>query len=492
MLKKIISLLIVLLESVGFYGRADAQLPRLDLESAIKIAQEHSLSFKIAKNKYQSSSWNYKNFRIYDLPVLRLEGTLPSYAHSITKITLPNGEDTFVSQNQAFNSLNLNLSQNISATGGVLSIGSSINRIDVLGGIHSVNYSAVPAFISYNQANLSFNEFKWTKKTEPLRYQIAGKEFLSDMENICSETVKFYFDLLSAQSRKILSAQNLCTTDSLLMLAKERFKLGTVTQSELLQLRLSLLNAKKDLAQDSIDVTLSLQKFSRYLNIQMSEVQDLLVPKAVQFFDISSEKATEMARTNSKQILEFRLKKLEAEKSVAQIKSESTMKFNIQANIGLSNAASNITGLFNGFQNQQNITLGFSLPIIDWGDSKIKRLRAEADLSMVENENAQGQMEIEQEIALQVSRWKLLPQQISIAMEAQRISEESYILEKQRFINGSINLNDLNVSQLNKVNSVNALNDIIKNYWEVFYAIRQLTLYDFKTDKKLTNVIEQK
>lgn len=105
----------------------------LGLESAIDIAVKNSYDQKAAINQYKSSFWNYRNYKAAFFPKLFLNGTLPDYTRAIGRITLPNGELSFVEQNQAYSSLDLGVSQNIGFTGGRVSLFSSLNRIDVFG-----------------------------------------------------------------------------------------------------------------------------------------------------------------------------------------------------------------------------------------------------------------------------------------------------------------------------------------------------------------------
>lgn len=462
-----------------------AQEHQMDLAEAIGIAQHQSFDYKVAKNRYQSSIWNFQNYKLSAYPTLNLDGVIPDYGRTISRITLPNGDDTFVNQNQAYSSLNLGLSQNINATGGILTLGSSLNRIDVFGNNRTVNYSSVPVSISYLQNTIGYNEFKWLKKTEPLRFQVADKEALTNMEQIASETVNVFFNLLTAEAKKKLSVQNAANADTLYRISKDRFKLGTVSQSELLQLRLNVLNAQKQLTLDSVDLVLAGQQFSRYLAMPADAILHPIVPEQIRFFKVTFEDALDLAKNNSKEVLLFRLNRLESQKNLAKVKAESKLKFNIQANFGLSNVAPSIPGLFSQLQNQQNIAVGFSVPLLDWGNAKTRRLRAEADLALVESQVQQGQMQLEQEIAFQVSRWNLQQQQLGIAVETRDISAKNYELEKQRYLSGNIGINDLNIAQNNRDNSINAYYQAIRVYWEIYYILRRLTLYDFKQREKL-------
>ena len=451
----------------------------LTLEDAIQIAQEQSFAYKVAYNNFQRSMWSYALFRSSFYPSLSLEGTIPNYSRAINKITLPSGEDIFVNQNQAFSSLRLGISQRVAWTGGSLSLFSSLDRIDVLGQNAYHRYAMAPFSISYFQDHIGYNESKWLKNIEPLRFESANKEFITDMENIAATTVGYYFATLSAQTSHSLSIQNLRQSDTLFARTQERFKLGTVSQGELLQLRLKLLNAQQQVAQDSIQYILAWQNLTSYLLLPDDQHWDLQASEDLKFKKLLIDDVFEHAQQHGSAVLGFQLKKLEANQSLAKTRADHRLKFQIQANLGVSNTAQTWGGLWNGLENQQQFLIGFSIPILDWGYSRTQKQRAEANLAMVESQIQQEYMLLSQEVALQVSRWNLQQQQLILAKESQAIATQNYTLELERFLRGAISLNDLNAAQHQKDQTVKSYLNTLEMYWQALFTLRKLTLYDF-------------
>jgi hypothetical protein len=83
-------------------------------------------------------------------------------------------------------------------------------------------------------------------------------------------------------------------------------------------------------------------------------------------------------------------------------------------------------------------------------------------------------------------------QQFKVAKETRVIASRNYTLEKYRFLRGAITINDLNAAQQQKDNAENMYITAIQIYWELYYTLRRLTLYDFINHKKidLNSVIE--
>jgi len=467
-----------------FCARPMAQEKIVRMEDAIRMARENSFEYKSAQNRLQTGIWRHENFKASFLPTLYMDGTVPNYSRAISKITLPTGEDTFVGQNQAYSSANLGIRQNVGLTGGTFSIKSSLNRLDVFGNGGQTRYSATPFSMSYSQNAIGYNSFKWQKKIEPLQMEASNRQYASDMERIANQAVAYFFSTLSAKARYEMSQQNIANADTLYRITQDRFKLGNIAQSSLLQLKLNTLNARKQLAQDSVDYILAKKQLAKYLRLPDGDF-GVVLEDDIAFFDIPYEEALHHANSNGRNVVDFRLQRLNAEQEIAQTKAQSGLKFDLNANFGMTNTARNIGGLIRGMENQQQVSVGFSLPIMDWGYARTQRQRAESNLAMVESEIEQRQLQIEQEIALYTSRWNLQQRQFAVAREARDIAAQNYGLEVGRFLRGNISINDLNAAQQQKDSAANAYIEAVRAYWELYYTLRRLTLYDFREGTKL-------
>lgn len=481
MRKQLVLLLYCLFKGILVHG----QVQQLTLHEAIRISQENSFDYKVSQNRLQGSIWRFENHKTSFLPTLYIDGNVPNYTRAINKITMPTGEDTFVSQNQAYSSTHIGIRQNVGLTGGVLSVNSYLNRIDVFGDQRHTRYSSTPFSISYNQQTIGYNSFKWQNRIEPLHMESARRQFRTDMERIAGQVVLYFFNTLSAKARFEMSQQNHASIDTLNRITKERFRLGNVTQSTLLQLKLNKLNAQKQLTRDSVDYILARQQFARYLQIKDVDGINLVFEEDVRFFDVSYHDALKYANENSQNVINYKLQKAQAEHEIAHTRAQTGLKFNVSMNFGITNTSNTLGDIFNGVQNQQQVSIGFSAPILDWGFSKTQRQRSEANLAMVENEIEQWNLQVEEEIALYTARWQLQNQQLTVAKEARDIAIQNYNLELDRFLRGNISINDLNASQQQKDYASNAYIDAVRGYWDTYFTIRRLTLYDFWSQRKL-------
>ncbi|TFF36127.1 TolC family protein [Mucilaginibacter psychrotolerans] len=457
----------------------------LSLKDAIHLSQINSLDYKISVNTARSAFWNYKNYKSSFLPKLSLSGYTPDYYRSINSITLPSGQISFVGQNVANSSLFLNFAQNIGLTGGNIAIGSSLSRLDNFGNYNNTSYTSIPFTLSYFQDNLFYNDFKWQKQIEPLKLQEARRGYVENLENISLNTVSQYFDLLLANIQLKLDQQNLKNIDTLVKITKARSEIGTVQLNEVLQSKVSLLNAKSALANSTLNVETAQQSLIRYLNIDKSQLIELTIPDSITQFEIARGAALEQAHYNRKYIVEFKRRRLEAEQALSRTKSETGPKISIRANIGLTQTGGTLGQSYRDLLMNQSVTVGINIPIIDWGVNRSNRKRAEANLELEKNNIAQQELAAEQEINYQIMKWEMQNNQISISKEVRTLAQQRYDIARQKYALGSITYTDFNNAQLEKDRAITDYINNLRNYWSMYYLIRRLTLYDFERNKKI-------
>ncbi|CAH8283780.1 outer membrane protein TolC [Mariniflexile fucanivorans] len=478
-MKKIVFILIVILPCLAF-----SQSKKITLDEAITIAQKQSPDYKTTLNRNQSSYWRFRNYKANFLPQLRLNATLPEYNKAVRRITNDEGQDIFVNQDQLLLEGGLSLAQNIPYTGGTLSLNSNLERIELFGLDDNIGYSVVPFSVRYYQNSLFYNPFKWDKKIEPLIYEESQRDFIEKMEDISVTTCQRYFQLLKAQMQLEIAEVNLSNQDTLYRISQGRFKIGKIAENELLQVELTLLNSKNTVTTNTIELKRTSQNLARYLELDTENIE-LDVPDNLPLFEVNIDKALAEAQSNRKAVIEFRRKRLEAEKELAYQKGNNRLKLGVSANFGISQNGDEFDNLFNNYNKQQNVTVSVSVPIFDWGVSKSKRKMAEADLDLTNNNIDQDKQAFEQEIYLHVLNWSSQRDFLETAEKAKEIAIKRYDISQKRYVLDKITITDLNIALQEKDRAVLQYLNSLQKFWEDYYTLRQLTLYDFINNKKL-------
>ncbi len=478
-MKKIYLIILIIAPLLNF-----AQSKRITLNQAIEIAKKKSPEYKTNLNRNERNHWRFKRYKASFLPELRLNAVLPNYSNAVKRITNDIGQDIFVNQNQLRVEGNLSISQNVPYTGGKLSINTNLERVELFGVNDNIGYSVIPFTINYRQNSLLYNSFKWDKKIEPLVYEESKREFIENMEQISRSTSRRYFQLLNAQMQLEIAEVNLKNQDTLYQIAKGRFKMGKIAENELLQMELTYLNSKNSVTTNTIEVKRSSQNLARYLELD-SENLKLEIPEKLPLFDVDIDKALKEAQTNRKAVIAFRRKRLEAEKQVAFEKGNNRLNIGINANLGISQNGNDFDNLFNNFNKQQNISVSIGIPIFDWGISKSKIKMAEANLNLTNNNIKQEEQEFEQEIYLHVLNWINQRDFLYTAEKAKEVATKRYDISKKRYVLGKITVENLNIALKDRDSAVLRYLNSLQKFWQDYYLLRQLTLYDFIDDKKI-------
>ena len=485
-MNKTFALLLVL-----FSASLQAQTETLALNTAIERAQKQSPSYYRAINLAENRYWNYRQFRASLLPQLNLSGTLPNFSSAIDRVTLPDGTFDFPEREQLFMSGNLSLDQNVVLTGGRISLISSLQRTDVYRPDRRVNFFSTPISVSYFQPMFLYNRLKWENKIQPIAYEASRRSYSEDLEEIANETTRLYFLALNAEVSKKIAEQNVKNNDTIYKISVGRYNLGKIAENELLQIELNLLNAENALTNARLDYEVASQNLKRYLELATNTELDLSIPSRVPRLEVNLEKALSEARKNRAAVLEFRQRRLEADQNVAEARGNTNYNFNLSANFGINRQAAEFnTAYATPYAQQQNISVGINIPLIDWGQAKSQIRRAKANRELQEVNIRQDEINFEQEIFLQVMQFNAQYQRLEIAAKADTVAQKRYEVARQRYLTGKISITDINIAQSEKDRAKQSYIQELRNFWQAYYTLRRLTLFDFEKNRVIEYEIE--
>tara|TARA_R110001592_G_C13191679_1_gene752844 strand:+ start:9674 stop:11143 length:1470 start_codon:yes stop_codon:yes gene_type:complete len=474
-----------------FGFRLMSQTEKLSLKEAIISAQKTSPSYYRAINLAENRYWNYRQFRASLLPQLNLSGSLPNYSSAIDVVTLDDGTFGFAEREQLFLSSSLSLDQNIALTGGRLSLISSLQRSNVYSPTNRTSYFSTPISLSYFQPMFLYNDLKWNKKIQPIAYEESQRAYIEDLENIANETTSLYFQALSSSINKRIAEQNLSNNDTIYKISVGRYNLGKIAENDLLQIELNLLNAENALTNARLNYEVAAQNLKRFLNIPTDQELDLAIPWEVPEVEVDLPTALSEAKANRAVVLEFRRRRLEADQQVAQARGNTNYNFNLSANFGLSRQAGDFQTVYQDpFLQQQNIVVGVNIPLIDWGQARSQVRRAKANRELAEVNIQQDEVNFEQEIFLQVMQFNAQYQRLQIAAKADTVAQKRYEVARQRYLTGKISITDINIAQSEKDGAKQSYIFELQRFWNNYYNLRRLCLYDFQRKQKIDYLAE--
>ncbi|HLN55093.1 MAG TPA: TolC family protein [Bacteroidales bacterium] len=465
------------------------EIRKLTLDEVIKIAEEQSPNALIAKNRFRSSYWQYRTFVAEYRPSLTLDGTTPDYSNAYTRV-FTGGIFDYVKTDNLQTMGSLSLSQNIGITGGSIALRSDFTyQKDYEKGLEQ--YITVPTSIRLVQPILRYNELKWQRKTEPLRYEAAKKSFLANIEEVHRMAVMNFFSLALAQINNQIANMNYLNADTLYKIAQGRYDLGTISEDELLQMKLSWLNGQTNRKQAEMNLRDREIRLRSFLGFNDQVRLELVLPNEIPSLQVDAKEVYDLAMANSPEILTQQLTVLQAQSTLAQAKADRGLNANITANFGLQGKDTQLDVAYSALSRNQGVRLNFTLPILDWGLGRGRYLMAKYNLDLAQVQSNQAITDFEQNLYLDVEQFNLQAEQVRTAATSDTVAMRRYEVTKQRFLIGKIQVLDLNDADARKDENRRAYVQQLQNYWNYFYNLRSLTLFDFINRKPLETAYEE-
>ncbi|UOQ72779.1 TolC family protein [Hymenobacter cellulosilyticus] len=455
----------------------------LSLPQVIEQALAQSSVAKQAATNRETSYWQYRTYLSNYRPQLGLQGTVPGYRREISPVVQPDGTTGFRAIRTHNANLGVALTQNIGPTGGQIYLSSSVQRFDDFNR-DDRTYRNQPFGIGLTQPIGGYNNLRWARKIEPLRYQESGRQYVEERENIAQRITELYFDVLLQQVNADVARQNAQANAEMLRLGKERFQLGRLSQSDLLLLQLNLLNSRKALGQALLDAQTAAVDLQSYTGLSAEALQ-LTVPEPTTILAIDPAQALEQARQNRRETLAFRRRLLQAESEVALAKGTTGLQASLVANLGYVNSTQNFWSTYNTLQSQNQLSLTFSMPIVDWGRQKSIVKTAELTRQQVQQTVAQEQSTFEQSVVTQAAQLSSLHEQLELSAQADSLAQQRYDIARATYQVGRISLTDLNIALAEKDQAKRAYIAALRACWVAHYRLRALTLYDFALQQPL-------
>ncbi|MEN8202679.1 MAG: TolC family protein [Bacteroidota bacterium] len=463
----------------------------LTLPEVIELSKEQSLMALMSRHQFRSSYWEFRTHQSRYRPELTLEGTLPSLTNATESVIQPDGTEEFVKRSIMKTSLDLQLNQNIGFTGGRIFVSSQLQRTDNFDQDPPTNYLAYPVTVGFYQPVNGYNQLKWDRRIEPIKYEQAKLQYINTMERVSQMAVRYFFDLAEAQINLEVAEKNMANTDTLYQIATGRYQLGTIAENDLLQLELRYLNAGTAINEATIDLELRKSRLRSFLGFNERMSLKLILPHEIPMMELDYLRTLEEAKANNPEIIEMQRQLLEAERAVAEARSQQGIRGDLFARFGLSGVDEELSSAYRGLERQQRVEVGVRVPILDWGLGRGQYRMAQSAEEVVKTDVQQSMIDFDENVFLQVMQFNLQDDQVVIASKADTIADKRYEVTKQRFLIGKIDVLDLNVAMEEKDVARRGFVQALRDYWNYYYDLRGLTLFDWQKDMKLTEDFDE-
>ena len=482
--RRMITLMVALGMGLHLLAETDVRTRPITLDEAITLARVQSVNAAVALNELKTAYWEYRTFRANLLPEVNLSATVPSYSKSYNSYQQSDGSYTFVRNNFMQMSGELSIDQNIWLTGGTLSLNTSLDFMKQLDGFKDERYMSVPIALTLNQPIFGVNTFKWNRRIEPVRYAEAKANFLSETEEVTMTTINYFFNLLLAKENVNIAKQNLENAEKLYEVAKAKRKMGQISENDVLQLKLNVLNAQSNLTDYESSLKSNMFQLRSFLALSEDEELEPILPDTLPSMIVNYQDALDKALTNNSFAHNIRRRQLEADYEVAKAKGN-LRQISLFAQVGFTGTDQNFRGAYDPLKDNQIVEVGFRIPLLDWGKRRGQVKVAKSNREVIQSRLQKETMDFNQNLFILVEQFNNQRAQLDIADEADQIAQRRYKTNVETFMIGRISTLDLNDAQVSKDQARQKHINELFYYWYYYYQLRSLTLWDFE---KNTNI----
>ena len=235
-------------------------------------------------------------------------------------------------------------------------------------------------------------------------------------------------------------------------------------------------------AQMSLNSLLGYDESFEITPVLQDNLPDLMID-----YDLVLRKATD----NSSFFIENEIETLNAEAAVEKAKADRGITMNLNAHFGLSQNAPTFGGAYVNPVDQEVAGLSFSLPIFDWGLGKGKVQKARAAEEVVKAQVLQKENDFRRSLYTAVGQFNTQGSQCRASRKAMEIAAERYSLMMEKFRSGNATVTDLTNAQNDNDSALAKYVSDVRSFWENYYSLRKLTLYDFINDCDIEVNVEE-
>lgn len=473
---------------------ASAQQPLtpLTLRDAISMAQRQGPQAQIARSQRDAARSRNDAFNANLLPQIRLAGDAANLNHGINAITLPDGSTQFIGQAQNQSTLGLAIDQRVPLTGGTLTVGSQMSRIDLFGDKTNRYYQTTPFYIGLQQDLFKPRNLVWDERVQSLSAVVAERAYLEAREDVAASVAGAFFDLYAAQMSLKNAQANQAVNDTLFTLNKGRYEVGKIGENDLLKSELQLLRARSSVEDAKLQRDRAEAALRRQLVMPPGQALVIAAPDSIPNVAADPDVAVREALRNASIMQQSSLDETRAQRGITTATLSNRFNATLQASVGFNQTANAFGQAYQSPLGKQALQLGINMPMIQWGAGRAQVEAAKSDLQSVQSQNKARRDVLAEDARFSALQLQQAQRNVVLAAKADTVSAKQFEVARNRYTIGKISNTDLYNAQNDKDQAVLAYVQALRSYWTSYYHLRRVALYDFATGTELADAPDVK
>jgi outer membrane protein TolC len=341
---------------------------------------------------------------------------------------------------------------------------------------NNLNLALTQPLFTYNRTKTQIKTLELNNENAMLNYSIARLALEKNVSQL-------FYNVYTAQMSLSIKQEELANTEKSNEIIKNKVDAGLAAKEELYQSEVNLATAQSGVESGRVSLENAKDMFKQYIGMdifaEISVMTDVVVTPIV----VDAKKALDHGLASR---MELRQRQISVETSqfdMLPIKSMNEFRGDMTLSVGLSGDDPTLANIFDKPTNSPRVSLGFNLPLFDWGERKA-RIRAQEAVIKSQNLNYSNQeTQIKMDIRQVVRNLSNLKNQISIALQNQKNSQLTYDINLERYKNGDLTSMDLNLFQVQLSNNKMSYAQALINYKIELLNLKIQSLYDFTTNE---------
>lgn len=455
-----------------------AESDPLTINKIIEIALNHSINSDMNKVQEELNDRQYRSI-IYNMePTLSFDFSGPSYTHSISPITQPDGTIKYHDINGLTFTPSLSFSLPVLFSGGTLSIQQNLDFYQTRNaGMTNKNYSVNLYNVSFSQPLNFFKSYKWQKVVAKTSLSVQQLEVIEQNVAIKQDVVKLFFNILSANDQIKTYAFEKKSLNDLLMQYNNLYKQHKVIQTDVQDIDIKILQIENNIESSKNDLKEAEMKLNTYLRGRINVNNVHMVCPVILYIQIDDSLAFRLL--NEKQEIYEKAMKASHESSIAQAKSQRGITASLNLGIGMNSSSDKFSYLWTRKVSNQNLSLSISVPISGWKEKnnqyKIEQLKYKLDSEKNLNNNIEEQIELKSDIQELKNNQKMY----DFLLKKSDLIQKKLQIQQDLFKENKILFDELERTLDSYYQVKNDIISTIGNSYAIYYSIENLLLYDF-------------
>lgn len=440
---------------------------------------------------HENTLLSFENYKKGFLPSVSFALNPVAFNRSLRLMQRPDdGSYSYVVDYSNSSNAGITVQQKIGMTGGVLSMNSNLNVLTEFSSQRN-SFSTTPLSVNYSQQLFGgYYTYKKMRDMQRAKLVNSAKQYCSDVADMQTQALNIFLELFLADITRKLALKNIRISDTLLVSGKALWQNGHFTEYEYRQVELQANNNQYVYENAMKEYQKSLRQFWAFLGDKDgTDSVNVVMPEFSLPLSVDYDRAERYTRKNSPFALTLETKRLEAEQALFNARLSNRFNGNVNLSYGLNQYADRFSDAYRKPDYSQGVTLGFQIPIFQWGigRNKIRMAKNVYRNSMLELEEAEVKFAngLKDEISAYSHNVKLY----FLSERSYQLSKQQYEMLSRKFRVGKVSVYELTSAQQELYEAMKKYYYSIQSVWNSFFVLRKLTLYDFEKQIELVDLL---